>query len=96
MSWAWEVADLPHGREFWESYEIHLTKNFNRIKRRIDKGKGDKLVNPDGERAIPIIEGILTDDNHKELSVNLPNDDIITNLPKDLVVECPAIVNKTR
>lgn len=95
MSWAWEVADLPHGREFWESYEIHLTKNFNRIKRRIDKGKGDKLVNPDGERAIPIIEGILTDDNHKELSVNLPNDDIITNLPKDLVVECPAIVNKS-
>ena len=94
MSWAWEVADLPHGREFWESYEVYLAKNFNRIKRTIERGRGHKLVNPDGERAIPIIEGILMDDNHQELSVNLPNDGVITNLPEDLVVECPAIVNK--
>jgi len=94
MSWAREVADLPHGREFWESYEIHLAKNFERIKRKIKGGKGHKLVKPDGERAIPIIEGILTNDNHEELSVNLPNDGVITNLPKDLVVECPAIVNR--
>ena len=94
MSWAWEVADLPHGREFWESYEVYLAKNFKRIKRTIEKGKGDKLVKSDGERAVPIIEGILTDDNHEELSVNLPNDGVITNLPEDLVVECPAIVNR--
>ncbi|MFW9952018.1 MAG: hypothetical protein ACFFKA_18010, partial [Candidatus Thorarchaeota archaeon] len=77
-----------------ESYEIHLAKNFERIKRKIKGGKGHKLVRPDGERAIPIIEGILTNDNHEELSVNLPNDGIITNLSKDLVIECPAIVNK--
>ena len=94
MSWAWEVADLPHGREFWETYEYTLAKGFERIKRRIESGKADKLVRPDGERAIPIIEGIIKDDNHEELSVNLPNDDVIINLPKDLVVECPAIVNK--
>jgi alpha-galactosidase len=94
MSWAWEVADLPHGREFWESYEIYLARNFKRIKRTIERGKGDKLVRVDGERAIPIIEGILADDNHEELSVNLPNNSVITNLPEDLVVECPAIVNK--
>lgn len=94
MSWAWEVADLPHGREFWESYEVYLAKNFERTKRAIERGKGGKLVKPDGERAVPIIEGILTDDNHEELSVNLPNDGIITNLPEDLVVECPAIVKK--
>ncbi|MFX0074154.1 MAG: hypothetical protein ACFE96_01825 [Candidatus Hermodarchaeota archaeon] len=94
MSWAWEVADLPHGREFWEGYEVKLAKDFERIKRRIESGKGHKLVRPDGERAIPIIEGILTNDNHEEESVNLPNDGVITNLPEDLVVECPAIVNK--
>ena len=94
MSWAWEAADLPHGREFWESYEVYLAKNFKRIKRTIERGKGDKLVKPDGERAIPIIEGIINDDNHEELSVNLPNDGVITNLPEDLVVECPAIVNR--
>jgi alpha-galactosidase len=94
MSWAWEVADLPHGREFWEGYEMRLAKNFERIKRKIEIGKGHRLVKPDGERAIPIIEGILTDSNHEELSVNLTNDGIITNLPQDLVVECPAIVKK--
>ena len=94
MSWAWEVADLPHGRDFWEGYEVKLAKDFARIKRRIEQGKGHKLVRPDGERAIPIIEGILTDSNHEELSVNLPNDGIITNLPHNLVVECPAIVKK--
>ncbi len=94
ISWAWEVADLPHGREFWESYEVKLAKSFNRIKRTIERGKGAKLVRPDAERGIPIIEGIITNDNHEEPSVNIPNDGIITNLPQDLVVECPVIVNK--
>ncbi len=94
LSWAWEVADLPHGREFWESYEVKLAKSFNRIKRTIERGRGAKLVKADAERAIPIIEGIVTNDNHEEPSVNIPNDGIITNLPQDLVVECPAIVNK--
>lgn len=94
MSWAWEVADLPHGREFWETYEVKLAKTHKRYLRLIEKGRSTRLVLPDGERAIPIIEGIVTDDNHTELSVNLPNDGIITNLPQDLVVECPAIVKK--
>ena len=94
LSWAWEVADLPHGREFWESYEVMLAKSFNRIKRTIERGKGAKLVKADAERAIPIIESIITNDNREEPSVNIPNDGIITNLPQDLVVECPAIVNK--
>lgn len=94
LSWAWEVADLPHGREFWESYEVKLAKSFSRIKRTIERGRGAKLVRADPERAIPIIEGIITNDNREESSVNIPNDGIITNLPQDLVVECPAIVNK--
>jgi len=94
MSWAWEVADLPHGREFWESYEIKLAKSSNRIKRIIERGRGAKLVKADAERGIPIIEGIITNDNREEPSVNIPNDGIITNLPQDLVIECPAIVNK--
>ena len=38
--------------------------------------------------------GIITDSNHIEPSVNIPNDGIITNLPEDSVIECPAIINK--
>ena len=49
---------------------------------------------PSGERAIPIIEAILTDKNSRESSVNIPNDGIITNLPQDLIVEVPCIVSK--
>ena len=58
------------------------------------EGGNIKLVKPGDESAIPIIEGIITDSNHREDSVNLPNNDVITNLPRDLVVECPAIINK--
>ncbi|HEC40992.1 hypothetical protein LCGC14_0718290 [marine sediment metagenome] len=93
ISWAWEVSNLYHGRQFWEGYEKFSANTFERMKNAIDRGEGAKLVSAGGERAIPIIEGILNDDNHLEFSVNLPNDGIISNLPKDLVVECPAIVS---
>ena len=81
---------------FKNGYIKYITNTGKKIKRLILKGKSSKLVKPDGERAIPIIEGILTNTNYMEPSVNLPNDDIILNLPRDLVVECPAIVNKNR
>jgi alpha-galactosidase len=77
----------------WEGYERFSASIYERMKKDIEQGKGTKLVRAGGERAIPIIEGILKDDNHLEFSVNLPNDGIISNLPEDLVVECPAIVN---
>jgi len=93
IAWAWEISNLYHGRQFWEGYEKYSVDLFERMKRAIDKGKGARLVRAGAERAIPIIEGILNNDNHLELSVNLPNDGIITNLPEDLVIECPAIVN---
>jgi alpha-galactosidase len=92
MSWAWEEANLYHGRQFWEGYEKYSANVYERMKREIDKGKGSRLVRAGGERVIPIIEGILNNDNHLEFSVNLPNDGIISNLPEDLVVECPGIV----
>jgi alpha-galactosidase len=47
-----------------------------------------------GERAIPIIESIIKNRNYYEFAVNIPNDNIIDNLPQDLILECSAIVNK--
>ena len=93
IAWAWEESNLYHGRQFWEGYEKYSANLYKRMKKAIDRGQGARLVRPGDERAIPIIEGILNNDNHLELSVNLPNDGVITNLPEDLVVECPAIVN---
>jgi alpha-galactosidase/6-phospho-beta-glucosidase family protein len=49
---------------------------------------------PSGERAIPIIEAILEDSNSYEIAVNISNENIIDNLPQDLVIECSGTVNK--
>jgi len=94
IQWAWEVADISGIKEFRDTYMTIIDYEGKKIRRLIKRGKGARLVKPDDERAIPIIEGILTDSNHTELAVNIPNDDIIMNLPKDLVVECPARINK--
>lgn len=90
IHWAWEEADISGIKEFRDTYMTSLDYIQNRIRKKIERGKGARLVEPDDERAIPIIEGIISDSNHTELSVNLPNDDIITNIPRDLIVECPA------
>ena len=45
-------------------------------------------------RAIPIMEGIMGDTHQEEYAVNIMNDGLIDNLPQDLVVEVPAIVDK--
>ncbi|TFG28207.1 MAG: alpha-glucosidase [Promethearchaeota archaeon] len=95
LQWAWEKADIPTVRHFWSSHGRVLTQyRFDKLKQFIERGQGYKAVKPDEEHAIPIIEGILTDSNHIEHSVNVPNEGVFTNLPKDAVVECPAIVNK--
>ena len=95
IGWGHEKSNLEGIREFYIGYKGLTLLTGRRIKRSIKHGKGARLVKPDYERAIPIIEGIVTDSNHEESSVNLPNDDVITNLPRDLVVECPAIVTKS-
>ena len=94
ISWAWEKADIEGARKFYNGYKTITLHTGRKLQRLMKRGKGARLVKPDHERAIPIIEGIITDSNHEEDSVNLPNDDVITNLPRDLVVECPAIVTK--
>lgn len=94
MRWAWDLSDIEKIRSFWKGYAEKSIKKGIRLERQIRKGKGAKIIKPDEESAVPIIEGILTDANYEEPSVNLPNNDVITNLPRDLIVECPAIVNK--
>jgi len=47
------------------------------------------------ERVVPIMDGIIEDSGYEEASVNLPNVGYIDHLPEYLVVEVPAIVNKT-
>lgn len=95
IGWAREVSNMRGIKNFYNIYTFYINLSGRRIRRKIKRNKGYKLVKPDHERAVPIIEGIVSDSNHLEISVNLPNDGIITNLPEDLVIECPAIINKS-
>lgn len=94
IHWAADVGDFDGVQRFRDTYREMTLAEGKRIHRLIKKNKGAQLVKPDDERAIPIIEGILTDSHHLENSVNIPNDGIISNLSSDLVIECPAIVDK--
>jgi alpha-galactosidase len=51
------------------------------------------LLEPSGERAVPIIEAILSNAHAYELAVNIRNDGLIPNLPPDAVVEVPVTVD---
>ena len=95
IGWAREVSNMRGIKNFYNLYKFSVDFSGYQIRNKIRRKKGHKLVKPDHERAIPIIEGIVSDNKHQELSVNLPNKGIITNLPEDLVIECPAIVDKT-
>lgn len=95
IHWAWEVADLKACRDFYNNYKRVTMDEPKELKRIVENKKPAKLwLRPSGERVIPIIEGIVTDSKQHELSVNIPNEGIIENLPQDIVVECPAIVDK--
>ncbi len=101
---------LQFGEEFtktqdmidWIDYidkegELVYEKFLNYYKR-LKKGKYPKkgilYKTPSVERAIPIIEAIINDENSYETAVNIPNDNIIDNLPQDLILECSATINK--
>ncbi len=56
--------------------------------------RGLLTKSPSGERAIPIIEAILNNKSSHETAVNIPNEGIVNNLPRDLILECSATVDK--
>jgi alpha-galactosidase len=39
------------------------------------------------------MEAVTSDSPHEEMAVNVPNEGLIDNLPRDLVVEVPAVVD---
>lgn len=93
LGWAWERADIPAIRQFISTYEAVLAEDHAKLIRLIQKGKGARVVKPDEERAVPIIESLVSGRRIVEPSVNVPNDGLITNLPRDLVIEGPVEVS---
>ncbi len=86
----WINSTDKFGKYFYD----RTHKYYKKLKRGKYPKKGMLFRTRTGERAIPIIEEIITDKNSYETAVNVPNDGIIENLPQDLIVEVPVTVNK--
>jgi alpha-galactosidase len=86
---------INHSKKNGERTYKRVMRNYKRLKESKYLKKGMFYKGSSGERAIPIIEAIIDDKNSYESAVNIPNEKIIENLPQDLVIECPVIVNKS-
>jgi alpha-galactosidase len=93
LGFAWELAGL-------DGYP------FDRVDREAAEWRADLvaiatggapiapwLLEPSGERAVPIITAMLGNSHAYELAVNIRNDGLIPNLPPDAIVEVPATVD---
>jgi alpha-galactosidase len=83
IPWAYDATDHKGILDFYRFYKEYLSNIRPVIELRLK------------ERIVPIIEGILADAGYVEEAVNIPNNGLIANLPDWIVVEVPAIVNKT-
>jgi alpha-galactosidase len=87
VHWAYDVVDHQGILDFYDWYKEWSSQ-------RASTSRMEAMLQEGHWGTIPIMEAIITDSGHKEMAVNLPNDSLIDNLPRDLVVEVPAIVDK--
>jgi alpha-galactosidase len=95
LSYAWEYCGLD-GYDF-EAAERRAEENWRRLRRwaRGEEPLDELLGHQIGERAVPIITGVLGNTHQYELAVNVPNAGLIPNLPAWAIVEVPATVDAT-
>jgi alpha-galactosidase len=96
LAYSWDVTpDKVRGLNWINRCDDEGKRNWELINRLIEgKEKLDIKGKHSGERAMHIIAGIVSNSNHMELQVNLPNAGQISNLIKDAIVETPAVINK--
>lgn len=82
IAWANDAADHKGILDFYKYYLEYIDKD-PQIELKLH------------ERAVPIIEGILTDSGYEESAVNIPNDGFIDALPGFIAVEVPALINRS-
>ena len=92
LQWAFSVADHEAILDFYQNYKKRCLSFYDDESLYINFFES-KTLKPH-ERIVPIIEAIINDSNLEELAVNIPNNNLISQLPNDIVVEVPAILNK--
>ncbi len=93
-----ETQDMIDWIDFIDNEGQMIYERFRNYYKRLKRGryprKGILSKELSGERAIPIIEAIINDENSYEFAVNIPNNNLIENLPQDSIIECSAVINK--
>jgi alpha-galactosidase len=86
IQWAYETVDHKGILDFYNWYKGWASE-------RAQACELEALLEEGHWGTVPMMESIVTDCAHEEMAVNIPNDDLIDNLPRDLVVEVPARVD---
>ena len=96
LAYSWEVTpDEARGFNWINQCDDEGQANWERINRLIEGKESLNIKGKlSGERAMHIIAGLMSNTNHQELQVNLPNKGQIPNLIQDAIVETPAVINK--
>jgi alpha-galactosidase len=87
IHWAYDVVDHRGILDFYAWYKAWSSE-------RATAPRLAALLEEEYWGTVPIMDGIVTDSGQTELAVNLYNEGLIDNLPQDVVVEVPAIVDK--
>jgi len=93
LPYAYETVGLK-GPDF-ESMALYRDEVSARLRGVADSSvpAQELLGRKSGERAFAIISGVLSNSNHLELAVNIPNRGLISNLPDEAIVEVPALIS---
>jgi alpha-galactosidase len=86
IPWAYETVDHEAILDFYKWYRSWAS----------ERAGASTLVELREEghwSTVPIIEALVTGSAYEALAVNIPNEELIDNLPQDLVVEVPARVD---
>jgi len=100
ISYAWElVSDDERGEnwlrkvERWSERVRETAVDIATGKLTINRYRAPELIRGEKGQAVNIIRAVLSNRRYFEYAVNVPNAGIVTNLPSDIVVEVPAVVD---
>ena len=85
IQWAWDVADSEGILDFYRTYKIWVAQKVS--EETLLKGSGDDWVTSQ------VLESIAANRPTEVLALNLPNQGFIDDLPSDIAVEVPAVVD---
>jgi alpha-galactosidase len=88
ISWAHEVVDHRAILEFYRSYQVYCSQKISDTR---ILGTGEE----EGWNIVSMFESLVTGEPREDYAVNILNDGFIDNLPRDVVVEVPALIDSS-